>query len=153
MGERGQTERINGIQRVAMSGRLCLTFSGSQYHGDVAEGEKRHGQGVMYFPTGAWYEGSWKHDQMHGTCGRYCFANVCLLGECLLTPSRGMYTRELSRKTLLTEKGNCSTRTATTMRGNGRTGLNMDMGSMTLTPWGYDIRVTGVRSVTQLLLG
>ena len=81
MGKRDQSERINGIQRVAVPGRLCLTFSGSQYHGDIGEGEERHGQGVMYLPTGAWYEGNWKHDQMYGTYGKYCFANVYLIGE------------------------------------------------------------------------
>lgn len=32
----------------------------------------------MYFPTGAWYEGSWEHDEMHGPRGKYCFANVCV---------------------------------------------------------------------------
>lgn len=50
--------------------------SGAQYHGDIGQADERHGEGVMYFSTGAWYEGIWGHDQMHGTHGKYCFANV-----------------------------------------------------------------------------
>ena len=51
------------------------SFSGSQYHGDISNDE-RHGQGILYFPTGAWYEGTWKHNEMDGDHGRYCFENV-----------------------------------------------------------------------------
>src|SRR5438046_5216447 len=51
------------------------SFSGSQYHGDISNDE-RHGQGILYFPTGAWYEGTWKHNEMDGDQGRYYFENV-----------------------------------------------------------------------------
>jgi hypothetical protein len=40
--------------------------------------DERHGQGILYWPTGAWYEGTWAHNLMHGSDGKYCFENVPL---------------------------------------------------------------------------
>lgn len=39
-------------------------------------GDERHGQGILYLPCGAWYEGNWVHNEMHGEHGKYCFENV-----------------------------------------------------------------------------
>lgn len=86
--------------------KFCLTVSGSQYHGDVIHGDERHGKGVMYFPTGPWYEGSWEHDEMHGTDGKYYFANVSSLDRIQLTLLRAMCTKGPLGKMHFTEREN-----------------------------------------------
>src|SRR5271170_6968469 len=50
--------------------------SGSQYHGDLSDRDERHGQGILYLTNGAWYEGKWKNNAMHGDYVKYCFENV-----------------------------------------------------------------------------
>lgn len=60
--------------------------------------DKRHGQGILYLPGGASYEGAWVQNKMHGV-GKYCFENV-QCKWCLSNPYRGMYTKVLLRTTI-----------------------------------------------------
>jgi hypothetical protein len=76
----------------------------------------------MYLATGAWYEGSWENDEMHGTYGKYCFANVFSLEQAPLTSFRETCTRGPSVKILSMAKGNYCTLMAITTKGNGRMG-------------------------------
>jgi hypothetical protein len=50
-----------------------IKFKSGTYFGDVRNG-KRHGQGLMRWNSGAWYNGSWKYDKMDGF-GQYHWAD------------------------------------------------------------------------------
>lgn len=64
------------IESIPSRFRGLNDFSGSQYHGDLSNKDERHGQGILYLTSGAWYEGSWENNEMHGEHGKCCFENV-----------------------------------------------------------------------------
>jgi len=76
MEKRLPKNRVVNLSGVCPQPSLTDNGSGSQYHGELTRGEDRNGQGVLYLPGGAWYEGNWVLNEMHGSHGKYCFENV-----------------------------------------------------------------------------
>jgi hypothetical protein len=58
----------------------------------------------MYLPNGAWYEGPWENDAMHGENGKYCFENV--RPNFGLVDVRAMFTKVLFDEIPLRGMGN-----------------------------------------------